>query len=231
MARIPLSMWTVHDDSYCAAAARPAGVGFSSTGSTALPTHRTRSPTRCRAGSWSPPAGCRDCSSGGPARSTAAGSAGSTSPSATAQRWPAVASRAAPGAPRGRALPDRRDAIRAPAWARRRAGLEAPERHQPTGTRPHRATRTGTPTSRNRPAGYRSARGIRFDTEEIAFADCAISPSLALAHPITTQTLCRCDATNVRRRCEASRCCLAHVPHQSPDAPARQGRYRGSCHM
>jgi hypothetical protein len=146
-------------------------------------------------------------------------SAGSTSPSATARRWPAVASRAAPGAPRGRALPDRRDATRAPAWTRRRAGPEAPEKHQPTGTRPHRATRTGTPTSRNWPAGYRSARGIRSDTEEIAFADCAISPSLALAHPTTTQTLCSCDATNVRRRCEASRCCLAHVPHQSPDAP------------
>lgn len=35
-------------------------------------------------------------------------------------------------------------------------------------TRPHEVTRAGTATSRNRAAGYRSARGVRIDTEALS---------------------------------------------------------------
>jgi len=38
------------------------------------------------------------------------------------------------------------------------------------GTCPYGVTRISTPTSRNRPAGYRSHQCIRFDTEEAALA-------------------------------------------------------------
>jgi len=46
---------------------------------------------------------------------------------------------------------------------RHQKGTTAPD------TRPHGVTRTSTPTSRNSPAGYRSDRGIRFDTEVLTF--------------------------------------------------------------
>jgi len=44
------------------------------------------------------------------------------------------------------------------------------------GTCPHRATRTRTPTSRNRSARYRPHHGIRFDTEEVT-SSILVSPT------------------------------------------------------
>jgi len=66
-----------------------------------------------------------------------------------AQCRPAVTSRAAPGAPRGRAEPGRGDATRVPAVVE----IEVARRHQKgtnrRTTRRHRTTRTGSTTSRN----------------------------------------------------------------------------------
>ena len=63
-----------------------------------------------------------------------------------------------------------RGAARRVPCARSSAGPEAPERHPHARTRRHRATRTSTATSRNRPAGYGPSSGIRINTAKITLA-------------------------------------------------------------
>jgi len=63
-----------------------------------------------------------------------------------------------------------RGAARRVPSARSSAGPEAPERHPHARTRRHRATRTSTATSRNRPAGYGPSSGIRINTAKITLA-------------------------------------------------------------
>ena len=81
------------------------------------------------------------------------------------RRRPAVASKAAPGPPRGRALPGRRDDARAPAWLGganpERTAHERPSR---PGTRQHERARqeARAGTGRHRPGG-----GIHLDTVEV----------------------------------------------------------------
>ena len=89
----------------------------------------------------------------------------SSSPWATTRRpggraergWPTVTSRAAPGPPRGRALPGRRDDARAPAWSRstgrvgiRKASAQAARdrtrRHGPAWRPARTASVSGSPT-------------------------------------------------------------------------------------
>jgi hypothetical protein len=153
---------------------------------------------------------------------------------------------AAPGAPRGRALPDRRDATRTPAWARRRAGLEAPEgtsRPVPVRTGRHgpvrRPARTGRPAT-GRP-GASALTQKRSPSRTVRYrrawhSRTRLPPKRSAA--VTRRTL----GAAAKRLDVASRTCRTSprtprqagttprfVPHVVPHESQRQSRDKHSC--